>query len=103
MKNYKDALILMAATMIVAASAFAQTTPNNPATAQKQHTDGDGPSTVGPASGAYKQFSDPKGWDADAKAWHKQHTNWTSTQKQSTQNYLHPAPVTAIGTATRLQ
>ena len=103
MKSHKDALILMAATMIVAASAFAQTTPNNPATVQKQHTDGDGPSTVGPASGAYKQFSDPKGWDADAKAWHKQHTNWASAQKQSTQSYSRAAPVTAIGAATKQQ
>jgi hypothetical protein len=103
MKSHKDTLILMAATIIVAASAFAQTTPNNPATVQKQHTDGDGITTVGPASGAYKQFSDPKGWDADAKAWHKQHTSWASAQKRPAPSYAHPTPVTAIGTATKQQ
>jgi hypothetical protein len=101
MKSHKDILILMAATVIVAASAFAQTTPNNLATILKQHTDGDGPSTVGPASGAYKRFSDPKAWDADVRAWHKQHTNWASVQKQSTRSYSHPDLVMAIGTATR--
>ena len=103
MRSHKDVLILMAATMIVAASALAQTTPNNPVTVQKQHTDGDGPTTVGPASGAYKQFSDPKGWDADARAWHKQHTNWVTVQKQSTRGYSHRAPVMAVGAATKVQ
>jgi hypothetical protein len=42
---------------------------------QKQQTQGEGPPSVGPASGAYKEYSDPKTWDAEARAWHKQHTD----------------------------
>ena len=75
MKNRNRTAILMAASLLAAAPAFAQTSPNSPVAAQKQHTDGDGPTTVGPASGAYREFSDPKGWDAAAQAWHKQHTD----------------------------
>ena len=78
MRSRNRTAILMAASLLVAAPAFAQTTPSSPETAQKQHTDGDGPTTVGPASGAYKEYSDPKGWDASAQAWHKQHTDGNS-------------------------
>lgn len=30
---------------------------------------------MGPASGAYKEYSDPNAWDAEARTWHKQHTD----------------------------
>jgi len=56
---------LLAAGLLVAGPAFAQTTPQKPAataaTAQKQKTDGATPTEVGPGSGAYKQRTDGEG------------------------------------------
>lgn len=74
MRSHENTLFLMAATIVVVVSTIIQTTPNTPATILQPHTGSDGSSTIWPASGAYKKFSDPKGWDADAKAWYKQHT-----------------------------
>ncbi|MEA2792017.1 MAG: hypothetical protein QOG73_4423 [Acetobacteraceae bacterium] len=49
----------VAAGLLIAAPAFAQTTPNTPkSSVQKQKTDGDSPTTVGPGSKAYKQQTD---------------------------------------------
>jgi hypothetical protein len=49
MKTLTFTSVLLAATVMVGAAAIAQTTP------PKQHTDGNSPTVVGPASGAYKQ------------------------------------------------
>ncbi|WP_158932464.1 hypothetical protein [Acidisphaera sp. S103] len=78
MRSHENTLFLMAATIVVVVSTIIQTTPNTPMTVLQPHADGDGSSTIWPASDAYKKFSDPKGWDADAKAWYKQHTQGTS-------------------------
>jgi ABC-type transport system substrate-binding protein len=49
----------LAAGLLVAAPAFAQTTTSPTKTAvEKQKTDGDSPTTVGPGSKAYKQRTD---------------------------------------------
>jgi hypothetical protein len=76
----KKTIAILAASLLasLSASAGAQT-PSGSAVADsptltKQHTDGEGPPMIGPGSGAYKEFSDPKGWERDAEAWHKQHT-----------------------------
>ena len=53
MKRLNFSVIAMAAGLLVAAPAFAQTTP-----AQKQRTDGGSITTTGPASGAAKQRTD---------------------------------------------
>lgn len=104
MRSQENMIILMAATIMVAVYAFTQTTPNDPVAIQEQYT-GAGPSTVGPASGPHKVFSDPKVGDAGAKAWHKQHTrggpNWASAEQRTTRIYLYPDPVTIIGPATK--
>jgi hypothetical protein len=67
-------LALLAVGLLAVAPAIAQPAPGATAV-KKQPTQADGPPSVGPASGAYKQTSDPKGWDADARTWHKQHTD----------------------------
>lgn len=67
-------LALLAVGLLAGSPANAQTASVSP-TVQKQPSQADGPPSVGPASGAYKESSDPKGWDAEARAWHKQHTD----------------------------
>jgi hypothetical protein len=72
---------LIATGLLAGVPAMAQTSPgsSNPGGtgAQKQQTEGEGTTVVGPGSGAFKEYSDPKGWDADSRAWHKQHTSGT--------------------------
>jgi len=65
---------LLAVGLLAGVPAYAQPASGT-AVVDKQPTQADGPPSVGPASGAYKQTSDPKGWDADARDWHKQHTD----------------------------
>jgi len=79
MKTILLSASILAAGLVAWAPAIAQTSPGSTspdATAsQKQPTQADGPSVVGPASGAYKESSDPKAWDEDARVWHKEHTD----------------------------
>jgi hypothetical protein len=117
MKIQSFAAVLMSANVLIAVPALAQTTPSTREAAQKQRTDGEGPPMVGPASGAYKEYSDPKGWDASAEAWHKQHTEGvpasttppqygsdsSDAQRQSTQSFAHSAPPVATGEAVKQQ
>jgi hypothetical protein len=67
-------LALLAVGLLAGAPTHAQPAPGADIT-QKQPTQADGPPSVGPASGASKEYSDPKGWEADTRAWHKQHTD----------------------------
>jgi hypothetical protein len=75
MKNLRLPIIALGAGLLVAAPAFAQTTPGQKqrtdgnslttvgpgSSASKQRTDGDGPAMVGPGSGANKQRTDGEG------------------------------------------
>ena len=101
MKLLNLSVIAMAAGLLVAAPAFAQTpTPDTHAAAQKQHTqndnpttvgsaskvskqrtDGDSPTTVGPASGASKQRTDGDGPSTVGPA--------SGAYKQRTQSLSH--------------
>lgn len=88
-------LALLAVGLLAGAPANAQPAPDSNA-GQKQATQGEGPPSVGPASGAYKEYSDPKSWDAEARAWHKQHTDARDSigysdqeRRESDQNMAH--------------
>jgi hypothetical protein len=83
MKFLKLSPIFMIAGLLVAAPAFAQTSP-----AQKQKTDGDGPPMVGPASKAYKQSTDGDGPPMVGPA--------SKAYKQSTQSPSPTAPATGL-------
>lgn len=62
MRNLRLSALAVAAGLLVTAAAYAETgadaTPSATASTQKQHTDGDGPPMIGPASGAFKQRTD---------------------------------------------
>ncbi len=60
MRLHNLSRFMMLAGLLVAAPALAQTTPTTTATT-KQKTDGNSPTMVGPASGAYKQHTDGSG------------------------------------------
>ncbi len=53
MRTFRLSPLIMLGGLLLAAPAFAQTT-----TPAKQKTDGDGPTMIGPASGAFKQKTD---------------------------------------------
>ncbi len=78
MKSSMTTATILTVIGLAAAPAIAQASPAAPPPAEKQHTDGDGITSIGPASGAYSEYSDPKRWDAESKAWHKQHTSETA-------------------------
>jgi hypothetical protein len=79
MKTSLLSAFILATGVAAWAPAIAQTSPGPDApsatASQKQPAQADGPPVVGPASGAYKESSDPKAWDAEARAWHKEHTD----------------------------
>lgn len=62
MKTLRLSMVAVAAGLLIAAPAFAETGPDATTSAapstQKQRTDGDGPPMVGPASAAFKQRTD---------------------------------------------
>jgi hypothetical protein len=108
MKRFTLSTTLVAAGLLMAVPAFAQTTMGGTA-AQKQHTDGgDSPSdpraTDAASAAWHKQHidggdspSDPRATDASAAAWRKQHIDATvSPSKQPTQSLSHEDPGSAL-------
>ena len=83
--NFNFSYMLVAAGMLMAVPAVAQTTPSGTATAQRQHIDGgdspDNPRATDATAAAWrKQHIDggdspdnPRATDATAAAWRKQH------------------------------
>ncbi len=62
MKILAISAVALAAGLLIAAPSYAQTTPPKvDQSAQKQKTDGDSPTVVGPGSGAYKQRTEGEG------------------------------------------
>jgi hypothetical protein len=94
-------LALLAAGLLAGAPANAQPASGTTA-AEKQPTQADGPPSVGPASGAFKEYSDPKAWDADTRAWHAQHTDaresigYSDQQRREADQNVAPSADTAV-------